>query len=105
MSLLFKNIVGNQMKKYKTTKWNKDPVEEVEIEKETSIFVWIKGQRHKKETEYHCFFDTREEAFDYLIKQEIAEIALLKQKVQQKDLRVYELEILSNRLPFIDRKE
>ena len=93
------------MKKYKTTKWNKDPVEKVEIEKETSVFVWIKERRYKKETEDHCFFDTREEAFDYLIKQEIAEIALLKQKVQQKDLRVYELEILSNRLPFIDRKE
>ena len=93
------------MKKYRATKWGKDPVEEVEIEKETSVFVWIKGQRHKKETEYHCFFDTREEAFDYLIKQEIAEIALLKQKVQQKDLRVYELEKLSNCLPFIDRKE
>lgn len=31
------------MKKYKTTKWGKDPVEEVEIEKETSNFVWIKG--------------------------------------------------------------
>ena len=93
------------MKKYRTTRWDKDPVKEVEIEKETSVFVWIKEQRHKKETEDHCFFDTREEAFDYLIKQEIAEIALLKQKVQQKDLRVYELEILSNRLPFIDRKE
>ena len=93
------------MKKYKTTKWNKDPVEEVEIEKETSVFVWIKGRRHKKETEYHYFFNTREEAFDYLIKQEIAEIALLKQKVQQKDLRVYELEKLSNLSPFIDRKE
>ena len=93
------------MKKYKTTKWNKDPVEKVEIEKETSVFVWIKGRRHKKETEYHGFFDTREEAFDYLIKQEIVEITLLKQKVQQKELRVYELEKLSNRLPFIDRKE
>ncbi len=93
------------MKKYRTTRWDKDPVKEVEIEKETSVFVWIKEQRYKKETEDHCFFDTREEAFDYLIKQEIAEIALLKQKVQQKDLRVYELEILSNRLPFIDRKE
>ena len=93
------------MKKYRTTRCGKNPVKEVEIEKETSVFVWIKGRRHKKETEYHCFFDTREEAFDYLIKQEIAEIALLKQKVQQKDLRVYELEILSNRLPFIDRKE
>ena len=93
------------MKKYRTTNWDKDPVEEVEIEKETSVFVWIKGRRHKKETEYHCFFDTREEAFDYLIKQEIAEIALLKQRVQQKDLRVYKLEKLSNCLPFIDRKE
>ena len=93
------------MKKYRTTRWDKDPVKEVEIEKETSVFVWIKGQRHKKETEDRCFFDTREEAFDYLIKQEIAEIALLKQKVQQKDLRVYELEKLSNCLPFIDRKE
>ena len=43
------------MKKYKTTKWNKDPVEKVEIEKETSVFVWIKEQRYKKETEDHCF--------------------------------------------------
>ena len=105
MSLLFKNIAGNQMKKYRITRWGKDPVIEVEIEKETSVFVWIKGRRHKKETEYHGFFDTREEAFDYLIKQEIVEITLLKQKVQQKELRVYELEKLSNRLPFIDRKE
>ena len=93
------------MKKYRTTRWDKDPVKEVEIEKETSFFVWIKGQMHKKETENYCFFDTREEAFDYLIKQEIAEIALLKQRVQQKDLRVYKLEKLSNCLPFIDRKE
>ena len=36
------------MKKYRTTKWNKNPVEEVEIEKETSVFVWIKEQRYKK---------------------------------------------------------
>ena len=44
------------MKKYKTTKWDKDPVEEVEIEKETSVFVWIRGQRRKKRNRIPLFF-------------------------------------------------
>lgn len=105
MSLLFKNIVGNQMKKYKTTVWREDPIEEVEVEKETPNFVWIKGWRYKKESEHHYYANTREEAINYLIKQKIDELTQLKIKTKRVELRIHQLEVLGNLSPFIDRKE
>ena len=58
------------MKKYKTGGWN-EPIEEIEIERETAVFIFIKTpsgelRRHGKVTHYPRYYDTFEEAAAYL---------------------------------------
>lgn len=55
------------MVKYKVDHYWRPEVKKVEIEKETESSVWIKGRREAKETQYHAFFDTFQEAKDFLI--------------------------------------
>ena len=55
------------MIKYKANYCVRPEVEKVEIEKETESSVWIKGRREAKETQYHAFFNTFQEAKDFLI--------------------------------------
>lgn len=40
----------------------------IEVERETAKYVWIKGRRHGKRTEWDNYFDTWEEAKDFLMK-------------------------------------
>ena len=55
------------MVKYKVNYYWRPEVEKVEVEKETESSVWIKGRREAKEAQYHAFFDTFQEAKDFLI--------------------------------------
>jgi hypothetical protein len=53
--------------KYKATKctWGK-MIEPVQVEKETASSVWINGRRNAKRTSYENYFDTWEEAKEFL---------------------------------------
>ena len=55
------------MEKFRTEgiAWSK--IKPVEIESETTNFVIINGRRSAKMSSYHCFFDTWQEAHDYLM--------------------------------------
>ena len=55
------------MTKYKAYYYSRPEVEKVEVEKETESSVWIQGRREVKETQYSAFFDTFQEAKDFLI--------------------------------------
>ena len=55
------------MTKYKAYHCSRPEVKRVEVEKETESSVWIKGRREAKETQYSAFFDTFQEAKDFLI--------------------------------------
>ena len=61
------------MKKYRNGGYGRNPIEEIEIERETATSVWIKvsngkDRRNSKKTEWHNYFDTWEEAKDFLLK-------------------------------------
>lgn len=51
--------------KYKISKWSNP--EAIYIERETDSFVWIKGRRNSKSTEYEKYFDTIDECKQWMI--------------------------------------
>lgn len=53
--------------KYRTDGWRK-LIDIVEVERETGSSVWINGRRNAKTTDYHCYFDSFEDAKSYLLK-------------------------------------
>ena len=55
------------IKKYRTGSYG-EPIEVVEVDRETEKSVWIKGHRNEKITNYHSYFDSWSEAHDYLVK-------------------------------------
>lgn len=64
-------------------------IEKVEIEKETNFFVFFKnGRRDGKRTEWQSYFDSFQEAKDFLITQKIIRIEQVKEK-----LKYYEKEL------------
>jgi hypothetical protein len=76
--------IGTYMKKYKTDacSWGVPAyIEEVEVERETESSVWIKGRRNAKVTDYAMYFDTWEDAHDYLLKKCDEKIAYAKNQV------------------------
>ena len=54
------------MIKYKCNNWEVK-ITKVEVERETDKCVWINGRRNSKESEYDNFFDTFEEAKEFII--------------------------------------
>lgn len=56
------------MKKYlaRNSTWGK-LIELVEIERETESSVWIGGRRNSKISDYHCYFDSFDEAKAHLL--------------------------------------
>lgn len=51
-----------------------DCIEQVEVERESENSVWIDGRRSSKMTSYECYFDTFEQAKDYLISELLKDI-------------------------------
>lgn len=42
-------------------------IDAVEVERETDISVWVGNRRRAKLTSYDCYFDTWEEAHEFLV--------------------------------------
>ena len=57
-------------------------IKKVEIEKETDKTVVIDGRRNHKQSEWYFFWDTFDEARDYLIKKHKDKIELFKGKLK-----------------------
>ena len=55
------------MIKYRTGKFINNPIEAVEVERETDSSVWINGSRNAKHTIYYMYWDTWQEAHEYLM--------------------------------------
>ena len=53
--------------KYRTSSFGGEIIEPVEVERETVSSVWTKGRRSEKNTNYHQYWDTWEEAHTYLL--------------------------------------
>jgi hypothetical protein len=51
------------VKKYRTNGYE---ILSVEIERETENSVWISGRRHSKMSDYHCYFETWDDAHAHL---------------------------------------
>jgi hypothetical protein len=50
------------IEKYRTGGWGNDLIERIEIERETAASVWIRGNRHAKQSEYLKYFDNWDDA-------------------------------------------
>lgn len=55
------------MIKYRTGSWGREPIETIEIERETDKCVWIAGSRHNKISGYYMFHDSWVEAKSHLL--------------------------------------
>lgn len=53
--------------KYMTTCYARDEIKPVAVDKETDSSVWIDGRRRAKLSSYESFFDTWDDAHNYLI--------------------------------------
>jgi len=69
------------MKKY-ITRSRVIRVEVVEVEKETADFVWIKGRRRRKESQYEQYHDTFDDAKLYLITRHLNSVSDAKNRLQ-----------------------
>jgi hypothetical protein len=58
---------GILMLKYRTTHWEALRIDEVEVERESSVSVWIDGQCVRKQSNWALYFDTWEEAHAFLV--------------------------------------
>lgn len=56
-------------------------IEAVEVERETECFVWIKGRRNSKKTEYYNYFDSFNEAKSALLKNAVRALETAKKRV------------------------
>lgn len=54
------------MKKYRTSLWGQ-LIKVVDVDRETTSSVWIRGRRTSKRTEDYSYFDTFAEAKQYLL--------------------------------------
>ena len=60
--------------KYRTGGFGGNLIQPVEVERETSVSVWINGNRSLKYTDFLKYWDSWEEAHDYLLKKAEREI-------------------------------
>lgn len=55
------------MIKYRTGSWGREPIEAVEVERETDKCVWVGGSRLNKISSYYMFHDSWAEAKNHLL--------------------------------------
>ena len=60
-------------------------IERVEVERESESSVWIKGRRSNKRSDYANYFDTWEEAFNYLQETNIKRTEHLQKRIEQEE--------------------
>lgn len=53
--------------KYRTSGFGKNPIEKIEVERETDSSVWIKGRRSVKDSSWLKYFDSWEDAHSFLL--------------------------------------
>ena len=56
------------MKKFRAGGFSRKLIEEVEVDRETDVSVFIDKRRHAKRSSYHNYFDTWDQAKDFLLK-------------------------------------
>jgi len=69
------------MKKYQTQEWRGEPcakILKIECERETDRCIWIGKNRHLKTTENERYFDTWEEAHEYILDLAVKKVARVK---------------------------
>jgi hypothetical protein len=73
------------MIKYRTGGWGKNLIEVVEVEKETVNSVWLKGSstRRLKLSGFHNYFNTWEEAKNFLQDQADRKVDSLRRQLEQ----------------------
>ena len=76
---------------YRTGGW-KELIETVEVERETDSSVWIKGRRNLKMSNYDCYWETMDEAKEYLSNH-------FSKKIERREL---ELSSLKDKLNLLD---
>ena len=71
------------MIKYVTGGWGNNLIKAVEVEKETDVSVWVKGSRCAKRSTYKNYFDTWEEAKQFLLGKAEAECDSLRSQLER----------------------
>lgn len=72
------------MERFKVIEWRKNSIEKVEIIKESEHFVWInEKQREGKKTNYHIYFDSYNDAKQYLINKQHKHIGQLENRIKE----------------------
>jgi len=66
---------------YKASKWGK-LISPVEVLKETNKFIKIRDRRILKSSDYHNYFPTYREAYDFILNRKEAEIIGLKARLK-----------------------
>jgi len=84
------------MIKYRTGGYISTTIDAVEIERETVLSVWVKGNRYKKFSDYDKYFDTFEEAKKYLIDKETSHLFNLRHSVKNSEDRLAEIKELKS---------
>lgn len=72
--------------KYRTGRFGSrnKPIEEIQVERETEHSVWINGSRNKKNTDSCRYWDTYDEAKDYLVKKQELDIQRAENNLERK---------------------
>lgn len=65
-----------------TSYWN--DIRTVEVERETEKCVWVKGRRQHRRSRYDNYFDTYDQARQFLIDEAQTRLAQAEQKVAQR---------------------
>ena len=71
------------MIKYRTGGCGNNPIEEVEVDKETDKFVWMGKNRFAKTSSWHKYWDTWEDAYDYLIEKANKDISYANSRLEE----------------------
>jgi poly(3-hydroxyalkanoate) synthetase len=53
--------------KFRTGGFSRSPIEKIKVERETEVSVWINGSRSAKDSSWHKYWDTWEQAHTYLL--------------------------------------
>ena len=83
------------MKKYMTKKYGVI-IEKVEVERETESSIWTDGVRNAKRSGWSNFFDTFDEAKDFLMKESESHLLYNEKRLEAAKNRLAEVKALEN---------
>ena len=85
------------MKKFRAGGYSRKLIEEVEVDRETDVSVFIDKHRHAKRSSYHNYFDTWDEAKDFLLKKAEGEAAKCRRLLEVANGRLGNIRGLRNK--------